>query len=480
MYRKAPGQQLTRREAFRRGATAAIAVPFVVPAHVLGGNGRAGANDRIHVGVVGCGVRGKYLIGNMPDAARVVALCDCSLDRIAVTRSPSGEFTEPLARFAATDAKNCATHQDYRRMLDRPTFDAVVISAPDHHHALAAVLTCQAGLDVYVEKPLAVTIAEGRAIVNAVKQYDRVVQVGSQQRTMQVNRFACEFIRDGGLGKVSLVQLPNLPGPMRYDGLPAEPVPSSLDWNLFCGATDLRPYHRNLWVKEEYKVGPLLWRGWDLWRAYSGHLMTNWGAHSVDMVQYALGMDASGPVEVWPNTDQLTPELATAWAHKTPPVGTMKDRTADLMRFCPVAMRYTSGTELRFDPSVEEIVFHGERGRLFMSRNKYRTEPVDLAPLPDPREQAKWAGPGHVARPHLENWLDCIHTRKAPNAPIETGHRTATVCHLANIARELGRRLHWDPSAERFIDDQEANRLLSRPRREGFDLPAAVATIDNG
>lgn len=462
-------QKMTRREVLK--GSAALAAPFFVPAHVLGGRGRIGANDRIHIGVIGTGVRGKYLIANMPQTGRVVSLCDCSLSRIAQTREPKGEFVKPLAKFAESDAKRCATYQDYRQMLDREKLDAVMIATPDHHHALAAVLACQAELDVYVEKPLAVTIAEGRAIVDAAKRHKRIVQVGSQQRTMPVNRFACEFVRDGGIGKISRVELPNYPGPMSYERLAQQPIPEDLDWNLFLGPTPLRRHHRKLWVKDEFKDGNLLWRGWDLWRDYSGHLMTNWGAHSVDMVQYALGMDNSGPVEIWPQKELIKASLADRWIEKTPPIGALENRAADTMRFCPVSMRYANGVELRFDPAATETIFHGERGKFFISRNKYRAEPADLVRAPDPREQDKWKGAGHVARPHIENWLDCISTRKTPNAPVEVGHRSVTVCHLANIARELGRPLRWDPQKEEFIGDEQANDRLDRPRRKGFELP---------
>ena len=466
--------KLSRRTALKSAAVAGAAsfsAPLFVPRDVLGGKGRIAPGDRIRIGVVGTGVRGKYLIANLPKAGRVVSLCDCSLSRIAETKRPKGEFAKPLAEFAASDAKKCSTHQDYRRMLDVEKLDALIIATPDHHHALCAVLACQAGLDLYVEKPLAVTIGEGRAIVEAVKKYKRVALVGSQQRTMQVNRFACQFIRDGGLGKLSLVQMRNLPGPMRYESLAEEPVPKGLRWDLFRGSTPLRCHHRRLWVKDVFKVGGLLWRGWDLWRDYSGHLMTNWGAHSVDMVQLALGMDASGPVEIWPEKKQLAALLGEQWTHKTPPVGTMKDRQADLMRFCPVSMRYASGTMLQFVPGVKETVFHGEKGKLYMSRNKYRTQPADLIAPPDPDEQRKWAGPGHVARPHLEHWIDCLKSRATPNSPVEVGHRTATICHLANIVRELGRNLRWNPRSEEFERDKQANRLLKRARRRGFELP---------
>ncbi len=462
-------QQLSRRALVRK--TASFAVPLFVPSHVLGGRGRVGANDRIHIGVIGTGDRGKYLIANMPPGGRVVSLCDCSMSRVTNTLHPRGQFVKPLSAFSESDAMRCSVHQDYRRMVDREKLDAVIISTSDHHHAQATLLALQAKLDVYVEKPLAVTIAEGRAMVEAANYHRRVVQVGTQQRSMQVNRFACEFVRDGGIGKVSLVEVPNFPGPMTYESFEPQRVPETLDWNLFIGPTPMRPYHRKLWVKDKFKVGNLRWRGWDLWREFSGHGMTNWGAHRIDMVHFALGIVDSGPVEIVPQKELLRPSLADRWKNTTPPFGAMKDQAADEMRFCPVSMRYASGTELRFTPNVAEATFYGEHGQILIERNNYQVDPVGLVPGPDPAEQEKWIGPGNVARPHIQNWIDCIHTRSTPHAPVEIGHRVASVCHLANIARELRRSLAWDPGSEKFVGDSEADERLDRPRRKGFELP---------
>ena len=449
-------EHLSRRRLFHRtAATAAgaLGIPWLIPSAVLGAGGRAGANDRVQIGVIGCGVRGKYLIANVPDEGRVVAVCDCALSRVAGTLNPTGRFAEPLEKFRREDADRSATYQDYRRMLDEADLDAVMIATPDHHHVLAAMLACRRGLDVYVEKPLSLCVAEGRALVEAVKRHQVVCQVGSQNRSMEMNRFACALVRSGGLGKISRVQMPCYPGPMRYEGLPEEPIPGDLNWDLFCGPSPLRPYNRKLWIKDELKIDGKLWRGWDLWRAYSGHLMTNWGAHSLDIVQLALGTNDTGPVEIRPLTATHSGE----------------------MRYCPVAMRYASGIELCLElPLATENIwlFHGERGRLRMRRNFFRVDPPELVSEPPDRSALdKWRGPGQVARPHIQNWLDCIKTRARPIAPVEVGHRSVTVCHLAAIARELGRPLRWDPVQETFPGDDEANALLSRPRREGFELP---------
>jgi hypothetical protein len=180
--------------------------------------------------------------------------------------------------------------------------------------------------------------------------------------------------------------------------------------------------------------------------------MTNWGAHEGDMTQWALGMDRSGPVEVWPILEDYSGE----------------------MRHCPVAARYRSGVEIRFDQPVGPggSLFHGERGKLLILRNAFRADPPELITnAPDPALAKLWQGAENVARPHLQNWLDCIKTRQSPHAPVEVGHRTATLCHLANMARELRRKLRWDPDKETFPDDEEAATLSSRLRRSGFELP---------
>lgn len=459
----------TRRDVLRGGLAASVAV-----AAAAGGLSpraararRVAAGNRIRVGLAGCGIRGKYLIGNLPPAAEVVALCDCYLPRIEECRQPRGEFAEVLSEFAAGDGRRAAAFQDYRQMLDEARLDAVLIAAPDHHHVPMAVAACEAGLDVYLEKPVSLTIAGGRRIVEAARRTGRVVQVGSQQRSMLANRLGCEFLRDGGLGRITRIDMPNYPGPVACPAFDAEPVPAGLDWNQFRGPDAPLAHHRRVWVKDEFRVDGLLWRGWDYWREFSGHLMTNWGAHHVDMVQYALGTDDTGPVDIRPEPEQLTPDIDRQWLDKTPPLGSHPDAADERMRFCPVTMRYATGAELRFISGVRETVFHGERGRLTMSRNRFRVEPADLdVPSVPPEEVARWDGAGHVARPHLENWLECVASRGTPRAPLEVGHRTATICHLANLARQVGRSLRWDPRAERFLDDAEANALLDRPGQQ--------------
>jgi predicted dehydrogenase len=406
-------------------AIGALAVPYFVPAAVLAAPGRPGANDRVVVGFIGTGGRARQLMDHLPAEGQIVAAADCYLQRVRdAMREKQGEWN---------------LYQDYRKMFDAEKLDAVVVATPDHGRVLPCIRACQAGLDIYAEKPLTLTIAEGRVLVNAVRKYQRVFQVGSQQRTMEMNRFACDFVRGGGLGRLRAVLGINYPGPRRYAGLPEEPIPEGDDWDMWCGQTEKRPFNRQLQF------------AWMQWRSYSGGEMTNWGAHGLDQIQWALGMSHTGPVEIWP---------AGEGANAT------------------VRMRYSNDSVVRLELDngpMGGAVFVGEDAKMEINRNKFTTNPPDLVKDgPEPAEAEIWEGPGWIARPHMQNWLDCIKTRERPNADVEIGHRSITVCHLANICREVGRRLRWDPDREIFPADAQANSYLDRPKRKGYELPEPV------
>jgi predicted dehydrogenase len=438
---RATSPHFTRRQFLHGGSLAAA--PLFIPEHVLGFSNAPSANERVRIGVIGVGIRGKHLIRDMPAAGRVTALCDCYLRRVEDVQKASPE-------------SNYAAYTDYRKMIGEAKLDAVMIATPDHHHVQAAMLACRAGLDVYCEKPLSLTIAEGRRLVKTVRHYSRILQVGSQQRSMEMDRYACRFVREDGIGKVAKVEVKNWPGPLRREELSAERIPDGMHWDVFCGPRPRRPYHWRLWQKDERKWEGRNWRGWDMWRDYSGHLMTNHGAHAVDMVQWALGTDDTGPVDIEPLVETHQGE----------------------MRRCPVLMRYASGTELHMTHPQGFYAggyFYGRSGAMKISRNGFAAFPKSLVTdPPDPSVAALWHGKGIVAKPHLQNWLDCIKTRNDPNAPVEVGHRSITICHLANIAREVGRKLRWDPDKETFPEDEEACALLDRPRRPGWEFPEIV------
>ncbi len=401
----------------------AATVPAYIPSRILGFEGQPPPSEQILIGVIGTGGRARQLIDHLPSVGRIVAISDCYIRRM----------TETLQE----KKQNWRTYQDYRSLLDREKLDAAIIATPDHARVLICIRAVLAGLDVYAEKPLTLTIAEGRTLVQHVRRAGRVFQVGSQQRSMELNRFACELVRSGEIGQVKLVQGFCYPGPKRYTGLPEEPVPEGDDWDAWQGQTSAKPFNSALQF------------GWMAWWDYSGGEMTNWGAHGCDQVQWALGASESGPVEVWP----ISPG----------PNG-------------KVGMRYANGVEVRYELErgpMGGAVFTGERCKIEINRNKFTTNPPDFFKNPPPADKAEvWEGPGWIARPHLQNWLDCIKTRSRPNADVEIGHRSVSVCHLANIVRELGRKLQWDPQNERFVGDDEANKLLARTPRKGFELPS--------
>jgi predicted dehydrogenase len=429
------GTPVTRSRASRRRflkSAAALSLPTFIPRHVLAGDGKPGANDRIAVGAIGVGNRAKLLLEQLPEAATIVALCDCNVPRAEA--------------FKAAKGGKWPIYQDYRKLLERRDIDAVIVGTGEFQRVLPCIHACQAGKDVYAEKPLTLYVSEGRALVNAVRRHGRVLQVGSQQRSMAINQLGCDFVRTGGLGKLLHVRAVNYSGPVTKPAseFAAETIPAGLDWNMWLNQAAARPFNSQ-------------WMSWMQWRDFSGGQMTNWGAHGVDQIQWALGASESGPVEMWPLSSGPNGQ---------------------------VAMRYASGVEVHFvleRGPMGGAVFVGEKGKLEINRNKLTSNPPELAAellkrVDVDAEERKWSDKIALwqARAHLQNWLDCTRTRERPVADVEIGHRSISVCHLANITREAGRRLKWDPAAERFVGDSQADALLTRPRRQGFELPETV------
>lgn len=393
------------------------------------GRSASGPNEKLRVGAIGVGGRASLLLEQLPEGADIVALCDVNVPRAHAFREKKGA--------------NWPVYVDYRRILDRADIDAVIVGTGEFQRVLPCIHACQAGKDVYAEKPLTLYVAEGRALVKAARRHDRVVQVGTQQRSMEINRLACEFVRNGGLGKLLEVRAVNYgsssPTPTP---LPAEePIPTGLDWSAWLNQAAERPFSAQ-------------WMGWMGWRDFAGGEMTNWGAHGVDQIQWALGADATGPVAITPVTEGPNGQVVAT---------------------------YADGLEVKFileSGPMGGAVFVGEKGKLEINRNKVTSNPPEIAQklleaVDVAEEERKWSDALALwqARHHLQNWLDCIKTREKPVADVEIGHRSVTVCHLANIARAVGRPLRWDPVAEQFMGAAAANALLVRERRKGFELP---------
>jgi predicted dehydrogenase len=357
-----------------------------------------------------------------------VAVCDVDSDRL----------TAAVAKVEKANGKAPLAFADYRKLLESKEVDAVVVSTPDHWHALITVDACHAGKDVYCEKPLTLTIAEGRAIVNAARKNKRIVQTGSQQRSDEKFRRACEYVRSGRLGKIKEVKVgipgPNFKGPPVEDGTP----PKNLDYDFWLGPAPKRPYN-------EKRVHYLFRFFWD----YSGGQLTNFGAHHLDIAQWGLGMDDSGPVSI----------EGTAQYHK--------EKWYETPETCQIIYTYANGVKVTC--SMKEkggATFIGEKGSIYVTRGTISSDPPEILKEMLGEMDTRL----YVSTNHHKNWLDCIRTRKAPICEAEIGHRSATVCHLGNLAIKTGRKLTWDPQKETFVDDKEANALLSKAYRSPWKL----------
>lgn len=428
-------KNINRRDFIKRAAgttAAAAAFPYVVPASALGAGGRAAPSDRIVIGFIACGKQSQHLMRSFLNAsgAQVVAACD--VDRLKLERG-KGIVEKHYAEKGNGSYKGCDTYGDYRDLLARDDIDAVVISTPDHWHAITVIESAKAGKDIYCEKPLSQTIAEARAMVNAVRQYDRVFQTGSMQRSDWHFRLGCELVQNGYIGELKHVTV-GIGGPPGDRPLPAQPVPDYLDWNMWLGPVLWRPYNEELSPHISFDGFP----NWRNHSPFGGGGMTDWGAHHFDIAQWGMGMDESGPVEI------------------IPPDG--KDVKV-------LTYEYASGVTMVRD-RANGILFTGTEGKVETNRGHLKTWPDEL--------KNTQLGPNETrlyeSKNHYVDWLDAIRKRTRPICDIETGCRSVTVCHLGNLAYKLQRPLKWDPEREVFVGDDEANRLLSRPYRSPWHI----------
>lgn len=431
--------QSTRRGFLRKSAltaAASVAFPTIIPRSALAQGDRPGANDRIHVAGIGVGRRGAQVFGDATRDPRVQIVCACDVN-------------EPRAEGIAKKFGAKYVFQDYRKVLERGDVDAIITATPEHWRANICVAAALAGKHVYAEKPMTLTIPEGRLMVTAARRTGIAFQVGSQQRSQRENFIGCEFIRNGGLGKIKEVIAANYESPWLCD-LPAEPVPAGLDWEMWCGPTEPVPFHKELYI-------PRGKPGWLSFQPYSGGEMTGWGAHGFDQIQWALGLDETGPTDI----------LVDGPAMKTPTYSEPEsaERGNTICSQPRLSYRYANGITVRLDNANRGGgIFIGEKGKMEIFRGRLASNPAEMA-------TELLAKHPHRGGSHMSNWLDCATSGQRPIADVEIGHRTATICHLLNIGRRLGRNLKWDPEAEQFVGDAEANALLTRPVRKGYECP---------
>lgn len=407
------------------GVVATFAAPWIIPSSAFG------ANERIVTGHIGVGGQGGGNLGAFLKLATPAAVCDVDKKRLAAA----------VGRVEKETKKPCEGFGDYRKLLDRKDIDAVVISTPDHWHALTTIHACQAGKDVYCEKPLSLTIVEGRKMVEAARAHGRIVQTGSQQRSDDRFRLACELVRNGRLGKLERVMV-GLPG-SNFGGppVPDSDPPAELDYDMWLGPAPQRPYN----VKRVHYNFRFFWD-------YSGGQMTNFGAHHIDIAQWGLGMDESGPVAV----------------EGTATFGTEKGY--EVTQSCRITHTYSTGVKMIVGQGEKDcpggVTFIGSEGTIFVDRGKITSTPEDLVKQALKEDEVKL----YVSKNHHQNFLDCIKSRKLPICDVEIGHRSATVCHLSNIAVRLGRRIQWDAVNEQIVGDADAAKWISRPYREPWKL----------
>jgi predicted dehydrogenase len=425
------------------GGLAAVAAPYVLTSSALGGSGRPSAGERVTIGMIGVGDHGvaQNLRGFFAQAdAQVVVVCDVDAARMKSAQEMTNTRYADLAR--SGKFKGCDATGDWRQVVARPDVDAVMVSTPDHWHVPISLAAIRAGKDVQCEKPT-LTVAEGRVLADTVKRYKAIFQLSTEDRSVAVYHRMAELVRNGRIGKLQriLVKLPS--GPGGGGEYKPQPVPAGLDYDMWLGPAPYTPYHPGRlhfnfrWVRD-----------------FSGGQLTDWGAHLLDTAQWGNDTEHTGPIEV-------------EGTGKPQPRGQIYDTYGEYH----IRYRYANGVELIVDGAGVAIRFEGTNGWVgndgWCGQLQASSDEI-LKSRIGSEEIRLFTCPGGEHR----NFLDCFKSRRDPYFPAEIGHRCCSVMHIGNIAMDLGRKLRWDPAAERFPDDPDANLMLGRAMREPWGLLA--------
>lgn len=439
-----------------KAGLATVAFPWIVPSSVFG---KYAPSNRINVGAIGTGRISR--IHDMPgiwqfDTAQIMAVCDLDSNRVEAARVLVNDY---YSKKTGKPYDGVTGYHDHRELLLNKDIDAVVISTPDHWHALATIHAVQAGKDVYLQKPASLTISEGRIMADVVKKSGRIFQIGSQQRSSRQFRYAAELIRNGRIGELKKVYV-GLPGDPSGDVEPEMPVPPNLNYDAWLGSTPLVYY-------TEKRVHPQVGfdrPGWLRCEQFGAGMITGWGAHHIDSAHWAMDTEYTGPIEVWGHADFPTHGL---W---------------DVHGIFRTEALYANGVTMVVSNELPNgIKFEGTKGWIFVTRGDYRATASDPVPdgngvkpldASDPAIIRSEIGAGeihlYVSEDHHGNWLDSIRTRQPPITNAEIAHRACSTCLIHHIAMKLKRKVYWDPVAERFQHDDEANAMLSRPQRAPY------------
>jgi predicted dehydrogenase len=434
-------ERISRRR-FVKNASVAVAAPLIIPSLALGLDGAVAPSNRITLGLIGVGDHGvnrnlkRFL--REPDA-QIVAVCDVDSER----REAAAKMVEEAYAAAKSKGsyKGCAAYNDFRQIIERKDIDAVMVSTPDHWHVIPALMAARAGKDVECEKPLTMTVAEGRALADAVAKHNRIFQTSSENRSYECYYRAVELVRNGRIGKLQNIKVTLPRGHSIHPAsMEVGPPPKGFDYDLWLGQAPEAPYcparcHWNFrWILD-----------------YSGGQLTDWGAHLIDIAQWGNNTELTGPVEVE--------------GKATFPKEGLYNTATDF----DINYKYANGVTLNVSASQPGIRFEGTDGWV---GNKQWNAPLEAEPKTI-LDSKIGENEIHVYKEPLgeqRNFLDCVKSRKPCYAPAEVGHRTITIAHIGHISMRLGRKLKWDPDKERFVGDDEANKMLSRPMRKPWTL----------
>lgn len=420
-----------RRKFIKESATLFAGIT-ILPRFVLGGKRANGSkyippSDMISLGFIGCGKQGKLLANSFitTNQIRIASISEVYKDKAVLMTNTIKNIYEKNKQ--AGTYHDIPVYNDFRELLARKDIDAVVIATPDHWHAAIAVRAAEAGKDIYCEKPMSLTVKEGRAMVKATRKHNRVFQTGNMQRSWKEFRQAVELVRNGYIGNIKSIKVNVGPPPRAYN-LPEQPVPEGLDWMKWLGPNEFKPFNAELAPPVTKDVYP----NWRNYKEFGGGMVTDWGAHMFDIAQWALDMDNSGPTKIF------APD---------------KDHPYLTYEYDNGVIMYHEKWEWN-----NAVLFTGSEGEIRIQRGKLETTPVTL------KDKIIGENEKHVYKSenHYLDFLNAIRKRNKPISDVEVGHRTASVCNIGNIAYELKRPLRWNPVKEKFKDDDEANKLLGR------------------
>lgn len=395
----------------------------------------------IRLGFIGLGQQAMHLLNGLIGIPGVEVVAGSDVYGIKNQR-----FTKRVKNYYAKQQKEVAveTYENYKDLLARKDINAVVIATPDHWHAFIAIDACKAKKNIYLEKPLTFTIKEGQALVKAVRDNNVILAVGSQQRSDPNFQYAVKMVQEGKIGKIQRVNAYVGEPPVPYN-LPEETIPADLNWKMWLGPSEYVHYNSQLNppISLDPEKNEQFWGAWRWYKELGGGYTTDWGAHMFDIAQWGLGMDKSGPIEIIPAGYQGTKFLT---------------------------FKYESGAVMTEEPFDEKktrgVKFWGDKGWIEVSREHYSASDDSL--LPKVVEQTE--GAYETKASHQENFINAIKSHKDPIVPVEIGHRTCTVCTLGNIAYHLGRPIKWNPAKEKFVNDPEADKLITKNYSKGFSI----------